>query len=634
MANDTPAVAMTYSTTDSSQPSGAQSPQSATRKDIGYFKVTSKDKLSRWGSAWMFMAVTLVAGDFLLLQYNGATQINLPWNAGWKGMLSWVWSEMWTLDCVLFGAFAIVFAYFMLRPSGSPNDSDTGRAYAYQYAGGKPQATGARKRKAAVGTMGNRHSGGGESSVGVPSQRDAGASVPERTMAAERSNVVLAKWNQAIDFAARQGDADKAAEMLMEFERLGELAGHRPDAVNFNQVIRAYAKKGNVQGAERWLARMEERGIQPTVCSYNTVLDACAKSDDAQACESWLQRMLDKKVEPNVISYSTAIYARARHGDEAHAERWLQQMIKDEIEPDAVSYNSMIHACGVAGNPEGAERWIQEMQARGLEATVTTYTAVIDACAKSGDVPRAEKWLESMITAQVQPNVVSFSAMIDACAKACDPARAEFWHNRMVDCHVRPNAHSFSAVINACAKAGEAAMAEKWLEKSEQAGVAKDVVVYSSVIDACGKVGDAERAMAVFQRMQANGIRPHIVAYAALARTYAHRGDYPAVEGIAKEMKESGVILNEYFLYAQLLAYATARPRQALRAESCFRCALKSGVKVNDQVVGVLARAVGRQRCTELMADLCNGRPVPNPPQRREGGGGNMGPRARKCWPS
>lgn len=581
------------------------------------------------------MAATLVLGDFILVQHNGAAQINFPWNEGLMGILSWVWSEMWTLDCMLFGAFAIVFAYFVLRPSGSSIESDTGR---YHYAGGKPQAVGARKRRVAPATTGSKH---GEGSASTSSHRDVrDASVPERTMAGERSNLVMAKLNQAIDFAARQGDADKAAELLMEFERLGELAGHKPDAVNFNQVIRAYAKKGNVQGAEKWLARMEERGIQPTVCSYNTVLDACAKADDAQACESWLRRMLDKKVEPNVISYSTAIYARARHGDEAQAERWLQAMIKDAIEPDAVSYNSMIHACGVAGNPAGAERWIQEMQARGLDATVTTYTAVIDACAKSGDVPRAEKWLEAMISAQVQPNVVSFSAMIDACAKACDPAKAEFWHKRMVECKVRPNAHSFSAVINACAKAGEAAMAEKWLEQSEQAGVAKDVVVYSSVIDACGKVGDAERAMAVFQRMQANGIRPHIVAYAALARTYAHRGDFPAVEAIAKEMQESGVSLNEYFLYAQLLSYATARPRQALRAESCFRSALKTGgVRVNDQVVGVLARGVGRQRCMELMAELCDGRPVPNPPQRREGGGregagGNAGPRTRKIWPA
>jgi len=238
--------------------------------------------------------------------------------------------------------------------------------------------------------------------------------------------------------------------------------------------------------------------------------------------------------------------------------------------------------------------------------------------------------MSRMVSEGVEANVVTYSAMIDACAKSGDLARAEKWHNAMTDKGVSPNAHSYSAVINACAKAGDVEAAERWLEKLEQAGVRSDVVVYSSVIDACGKVGDAERAMAVFHRMRASGIGPHIVAYAALARPFAYRGDWAEVECIGAAMKEDCVDPNEYFVYAQLLAYATARPRQNQRAEYCFRDALRRGIKANDHVVGALARSVARARCGELMKELCNGREVPLPPQRREGGrnagrGGNTG---------
>jgi len=292
----------------------------------------------------------------------------------------------------------------------------------------------------------------------------------------------------------------------------------------------------------------------------------------------------------------------------------------------------------VKGNATGAERWLEEMRTKGMVTSVATYTAVIDACAKLGDASRAERWLEQMLQDGLEPNVVTFSAMIDACAKGGNLTRAEFWHDKMIQVGVKPNAHSYSAVINACAKAGGAGgaeAAELWLDRSEQAGVASDVIIYSSVIDACGKAGDAERAMRVFQRMRANGLRPHIVAYAALARPFAYRGDWIKVESIRQSMAADGVVMNEYFLYAQLLAYAVARPRQTDRAEQCFREALATGLEANDHVVGALARAVGRGRCEELMNELCNGREVPSQPQRRMASGGvrpGAGTRSEHRW--
>jgi len=423
---------------------------------------------------------------------------------------------------------------------------------------------------------------------------------------------LLARCNQAIDQAARQGDPAKAGKLLLELEQ----TGIKTDIVSYNLVIRAHAKKGDIAAAERWLTRMEEVGVAATLCTYNTILDACVKADNAEACEMWLERMLQKGIEPNVITYATVIYARARRGQEKKAEEWLRRMSDAGIEPDAVSYNSMIHACGVSGNSHGAERWIQEMKSRGLAATVTTYTTAIDACAKSGNLGGAERCMETMLADGVQPNVVTFSALIDTCAKSANLARAEYWHDRLVESNIQPNAHTYSAVINACAKAGNVEAAERWLNKSEEAGIVGDVVVYSSMIDACGKVGDAERATTVFQRMKAAGIRPHIVAYAALARPYAYRGDWGKVDSIASEMAADGVQPNEYFVYAQMLAYASARPRQAKRAEVCFRQAMSAGIAANDHIVGVLTRSVGRQRCQELLEELGDNRHTAQQPSR------------------
>eukprot|EP00435_Cladocopium_sp_Y103_P042498 s2801_g11.t1 len=61
---------------------------------------------------------------------------------------------------------------------------------------------------------------------------------------------------------------------------------------------------------------------------------------------------------------------------------------------------------------------------------------------------------------------------------------------------------------------------------------------------------------------------------------------------------------NEYFLYALLLGYASARPRQSERAEQAFRKAYAKGIEANKHVLTALGRAVGRGRAAQIVKDL------------------------------
>ncbi|CAK9029286.1 unnamed protein product [Durusdinium trenchii] len=380
--------------------------------------------------------------------------------------------------------------------------------------------------------------------------------------------------NRDLDKASQNGEAKRLVTMLKKFEAEHGL----PDALSYNLVLRAHAKNGSYKDAGEWILRMEEMG-KATVCSYNTMLDAYAKAGKSRACETWLQRMLDKGQQPNVISFATVIHSFARHGDETSASRWQTKMLEMGVEPDTVSYNSLIHACGVKGNIQSA----------------------------AGDLEKAEKWMEEMLKRGIEPNVVTFGAVINACAKASSEdrlQRAEFWHSKMLEMGVAPNLHTYSALINACAKAGKADEAEKWLLDLEGSGLQSDSIVYGSVMDACGKAGDCEKALAMFKRMRSRGIRAHVVTYSALARPFAYRGKWQQVEDIAVEMQKEGLKPNEFFIYAQLLAYATAKPKETQRAESCICEAIHAGVVPNQHIFGGLARAVGRKRATELLESL------------------------------
>jgi len=416
-----------------------------------------------------------------------------------------------------------------------------------------------------------------------------------------------AQVNFAINQAASRGDSRKAAAVL---ESLAA-GGAKVDATSYNLLMRSYAKNNDRHGAECCLKNMCTRGIAPTEYSFNTLMNMCAKSDDAAGVEGWMQQMLTKGVVVTGISYAIVIHTSARQGRVGRAQGWLEKMIDAGLKPDCVHYNSMIHACSVKKDAEGAERWLEKLVEKGLEPTVMTYTALVDACSKSLDVKKAEHWMQQLLGIQ-QPNVVSFSAMVDACARVGDLERAERWYGKMHDLGVQPNAYIYSSLINACAKHSDVGAACEWLRRAEESGTTLDVVVYGCVIHACGKAGDSHAAMATFRQMRSQGIQSTIVVYGSLARPFAYAGEWEEVERILEEMTGDGISMNDYILYTLLLAYSRAKPRQSGRAEAAFHKALLDGVQPNDRLFKVLASAVGRPRCAEILERLCSSHATPH----------------------
>jgi pentatricopeptide repeat domain-containing protein 1 len=422
----------------------------------------------------------------------------------------------------------------------------------------------------------------------------------------QKPSISSQKSRALLEQLAQEGDAERAQALFRDMERNGV----RPDGVTPNIVMRAFTKKGDLVGAERWLDEMKAKGMEISACTYNTILDACAKLEKPELSEKWLSRMHENGVCPNIVTFATLISAHARRGNEEKAVALFEHMKAAGMTPDVVCYNALIHACSVRGNCKGVAHWVREMEGIGIQPSVTTFTAAIDACAKKGNIDEAESWMSHMVAAGLQPNVVSYSSLIDACAKVGKPERAGFWYDQMLEVGVTPNSYTFSAVISACGKAGDVAAAEAWLARAQAAdiGIASDPVLYSCVIDACAKKNDADRAWRVFEQMQALGVRPHIVTYATLARPFAQRGDYHRVEQLEKLMTAQGVAVNEYFLYAQLIAYSKARPRQEGKAVAAFRKGLAQGLQINERILAALRRAIGRKSALALHEEATKAR--------------------------
>merc|ERR1719217_1734459 len=89
-----------------------------------------------------------------------------------------------------------------------------------------------------------------------------------------------------IDTCAKEGKVEEAEALLSEL-----VEKSNADAVSYNMIISARAKKGDGKQARAWMEQMLEKGVKPDIASFNSVIDACARSGDVAGAEQWLARM-------------------------------------------------------------------------------------------------------------------------------------------------------------------------------------------------------------------------------------------------------------------------------------------------------------------------------------------------------
>ncbi|CAE7729478.1 unnamed protein product [Symbiodinium sp. CCMP2592] len=302
--------------------------------------------------------------------------------------------------------------------------------------------------------------------------------------------------------------------------------------------------------------------------------------------------------------YAMLVQGWARQGNLEGAQRWLARMVADGYTPPERCYLALISEHCKAGELSSAESLLSELLRPGYPGHAKTVgcTMLIDAYGKLGKCKEAERVMHRMEECRVNASLVSFGAMLDACAKAGLPEKAFQWHTLMLEQGFPPNVKTFTALINAYAKVGDINGALGVMQSMEAVGVLADTVTYSSLLDACAKQGDPECAQQIFEIMRQQGLRPNIVSYTSLARAYALKGMWCEVEHLGDRLEQDGLFVNDFFLYALLLAYSHAWPKQTQRAEASFLRFVQNGkIRINKYIVSGLHRAVGGIRTKELV---------------------------------
>merc|ERR1719161_2278875 len=158
-------------------------------------------------------------------------------------------------------------------------------------------------------------------------------------------------------------------------------------------------------------------------------------------------------------------------------------------------------------------------------------------------------------------------------------------------------------MINACAQTGDVQKAEEWLVKMLEDGVEPNVITFNAVIAACAKKGQGRRAENWLEKMKLAEVLPNSFSYNSACKPFVALGEYKKVEQLMTNLRNDGLVFDDFCLSSLLHAYGNAKPKQQQRAESAFRefvAEKPKGVTLN--AVAALGRVIGKNAAETLCA--------------------------------
>eukprot|EP00933_Yihiella_yeosuensis_P050464 TRINITY_DN4824_c0_g2_i1.p1 TRINITY_DN4824_c0_g2~~TRINITY_DN4824_c0_g2_i1.p1 ORF type:complete len:546 (+),score=75.49 TRINITY_DN4824_c0_g2_i1:143-1780(+) len=226
-------------------------------------------------------------------------------------------------------------------------------------------------------------------------------------------------YGAVIQAYAWQGDGLGAEEWLTTMTE----ARVEPDARYYTAIIHAW--RHDQEKAEHWFLEMIRRGIQPTVFNFNTILKACARAGQLVKAEAYFYKMQEFHITPDVVSGMALVEACKKDGQYDRAKMWLDWMVAAGMIED----QSIATLYAQEGNAAEVEKIVDA----GLVPDEASWHAIILAHARKGDIQTAMDQVEKMIKTGLTPDVLSFNCILTELQMKRDLSMTETVVERMRD---------------------------------------------------------------------------------------------------------------------------------------------------------------------------------------------------------
>eukprot|EP00850_Spirogloea_muscicola_P023260 SM000342S12976 [mRNA] locus=s342:58271:70155:- [translate_table: standard] len=420
---------------------------------------------------------------------------------------------------------------------------------------------------------------------------------------------------------ARQGDKHSARS---HFEAM-RARGIEPDAYiytssaplsnypNLNMVadldleepglVHAYAKAGDVRGAEACARDMVDDGLALRESTYSTLILAHGRANDLMAADNTFLRMKAQGIRPSAVLYSNIISVQCKGGNMRRAEELLAEMQWDGLDPPLAIYNAIMDGYAQAVQLDQCLLTLSRIQQAGYELNIVTYGCLINLHVNRGDMEAAHQMLEKMVMAGIKPKQRICSMLLAGFAKS-NPTEAFSMFSEMVSWGVEPDVVMYNSLVSAACYQGDVDHAIALLSVMRQRNISPSYRTYTTILSSMVQRGYMERAMSWLHKMRLAGCQPSHVTFNIIINGHACRAQMNEAEDVMRQMKQAGLRPNIRTFTILLCGYADSG--DYVSAFKCLEAVKAAGLQADVTFYGALIKAncrAGRLQAASLLLD-------------------------------
>lgn len=199
-------------------------------------------------------------------------------------------------------------------------------------------------------------------------------------------------YNELIEACARKGEMDKAAGLFVEMCT----AQVEPSLDTYRSMFLGYCVAGKLERAMELFSLMRRKGVSPDATLFNALLEGCRKLGMRGLADAVLRDMEASGIACSNLTVATLVqlYGSCLELDRAF-EVVEELTTKYGLKTNAHIYTCLISACAANDRFDRAMEVFEEMKTQGCAADATTIKILVQSCLMHGEVSRAAELLRT-----------------------------------------------------------------------------------------------------------------------------------------------------------------------------------------------------------------------------------------------
>lgn len=190
----------------------------------------------------------------------------------------------------------------------------------------------------------------------------------------------------------------EASEAIDIFETMESTYGLKPVIRNYNTLINAYGKIGDIDGAFESFNTLLEAGIKPDDYTFGTLMSICTKRGDSTQAMELYQMAESLGVQRSTAMIDAIVLGHTQEDRLTQAEKICEDAaVMNPKGRNTTMWNHLLTAYAMKRDLDNANRVLRRMKILRIEFDGNTYAAVMQSLSMAGQPERAYKVLKKVL---------------------------------------------------------------------------------------------------------------------------------------------------------------------------------------------------------------------------------------------